>query len=266
MRTRAITGFFFIAVLVGAVLLGPYVFVPFFSLLATCCVYEFYRMVYTENTQPLLFLGVGVAAVGLALLGSTLLDLLPYSILSFGIIAVLLLYIAALFRKTAHPIQDVAYSLFGLIYAAIPFIFFMGLGFVEDTYNPYIPLGFLILLWTNDTGAYLAGRSMGRRKLFERISPNKTWEGFIGGVVMAVVAGFILSHYFGVFPLWSWGCMALIIGVFGTFGDLVESMLKRNLGVKDSGNILPGHGGLLDRFDGLLMAAPLVYLFLKNIL
>lgn len=266
MKTRAITGFFFIMVLMGAVLLGPYTFVSLFSLLAICCVYEFYRMVHTENIQPLLFWGVGVAAVGLVLVGSILLGLLPYSMLSFGIVAVLLLYIAALFRKTTHPIQDVAYSLFGLIYAAIPFIFFMSLGFVEDTYNAYIPLGFLIILWTNDTGAYLAGRSMGRHKLFERISPNKTWEGFVGGVILAVIAGFILSHYFGFLPLWSWVCMALIVGIFGTLGDLVESMLKRNVGVKDSGNLLPGHGGLLDRFDGLLIAAPLVYLFLKNIL
>lgn len=266
MRTRAITGFFFIVILIGAVLLGPYVFVSLFSLIATCCVYEFYRMVHTENTQPLFFLGVGVTALGLALVGFVFLDLLPYSVLSFGIVAILLIYIATLFRKTTHPIQDVAYSLFGLIYAATPFIFFIGLGFVKDTYNAYIPLGFLILLWTNDTGAYLAGRSMGRRKLFERISPNKTWEGFIGGVVLAVIAGGILSHYFGVFPVWSWMCMALIIGIFGTFGDLVESMLKRNVGVKDSGNILPGHGGLLDRFDGLFIAAPLVYLFLKSML
>src|SRR5690606_14589514 len=187
-------------------------------------------------------------------------------VLPFGIVAVLLLYIAALFRKTAHPVQDVAYSIFGLMYAAVPFIFFMELGFLENTYNAYVPLGFLILLWTNDTGAYLAGKSLGRRKLFERISPNKTWEGFIGGVLMAVITGIILSRYFGVFPLWNWVCMALIIGIFGTFGDLVESMLKRNIGVKDSGNILPEHGGLLDRFDGLLMAAPLVYLFLKNTL
>lgn len=266
MKTRAITGFFFIVILIGAVLLGPYVFVSLFSLIATCCVYEFYRMVHTENTQPLLFIGVGVAAVGLALVGSTLLYLLPYSVLPFGIVAVLLLYIAALFRKMAHPVQDVAYSIFGLMYAAVPFIFFMELGFLENTYNAYVPLGFLILLWTNDTGAYLAGKSLGRRKLFERISPNKTWEGFIGGVLMAVITGIILSRYFGVFPLWSWVCIALIIGIFGTFGDLVESMLKRNIGVKDSGNILPGHGGLLDRFDGLLMAAPLVYLFLKNTL
>lgn len=266
MRTRAITGFFFIAVLIGAVLLGPYTFVPLFSLIATYCVYEFYRMVYTENTQPLLFWGVGTAAFGLTLVGSILLNLLPYSVLPFSIAAVLLIYVAALFRKTAHPIQDVAFSLFGLMYAAVPFVFFMGLGFVKGTYNAYIPLGFLILLWTNDTGAYLAGRSIGRHKLFERISPNKTWEGFVGGVILAVIAGLILFYYWRVFPLWIWVCMALIISLFGTLGDLVESMLKRNVGVKDSGKLLPGHGGLLDRFDGLLMAAPLVYLFLKSTL
>src|SRR5690606_10123630 len=101
-----------------------------------------------------------------------------------------------------HPIQDVAFSLFGLMYAAVPFVFFMGLGFVKGTDNAYIPLGFLILLWTNDTGAYLAGRSIGRHKLFERISPNKTWEGFVGGVILAVIAGLILFYYWRVFPLW----------------------------------------------------------------
>ncbi|PRD46457.1 phosphatidate cytidylyltransferase [Sphingobacterium haloxyli] len=266
MKTRAITGFFFIAVLIGAVLLGPYVFVSLFSLIATYCVYEFYRMVHTQHTQPLVFLGVGVTALGLVLVDMVLLDLLPYAILPLGVTAVLLLYIAALFRKTVHPMQDVAYSLFGLIYAAIPFVFFMSLGFVNGIYNAYIPLGFLILLWTNDTGAYLAGRSIGRRKLFERISPNKTWEGFFGGAVFAALAGFVLSHYFAILPMWCWVCMGLIIAIFGTLGDLVESMLKRNVGVKDSGNLLPGHGGLLDRFDGLLVAAPLVYLFLKSTL
>lgn len=266
MKTRAITGFFFIVVLIGAVLFGAYAFVLFFSVVATCCVYEFYRMVHTEGTQPLLFLGVGATVLSLALVSAVLLGWLPYPALLYSVIAMFLLYIAALFRNTTHPIQDIAYSLFGLLYAALPFTFFMGLGFITGSYNAYIPLGFLILLWTNDTGAYLAGKSMGRHKLFERISPNKTWEGFIGGVLMAVLVGCILSYYYGVLTLWSWIGMALIIGIFGTLGDLVESMLKRNVGVKDSGNILPGHGGLLDRFDGLLMAAPLIYLFLKSVL
>ena len=265
MKTRAITGLLFIAVLIVAVLLGPYKFVLLFSFLGACAVYEFYRMVQSENTKPFLYLATGVAAVGLGLTSLVLLDLLPDTILPFGIIGILLCYIMALFRKTASPIQDLAYSLFGLLYAVIPFIFFMSLGFFGDTYNAFIPLGFLILLWTNDTGAYLAGKSLGKHKLFVRISPNKTWEGFVGGVLLAIIAGFILSTYFGIFPSWIWILMAVIIGVFGTMGDLVESLLKRNVGVKDSGNVLPGHGGLLDRFDGLLIAAPLVYLFLKSL-
>ena len=223
-------------------------------------------MVASEETKPLRYLGVAAATVTLLLHALYVFEVLPETGIPFGVVGVLAIYIAALFRKTAHPIQDVAYSLFGLLYAVIPFIFFIGLGFVQGTYEAYIPLGFLILLWTNDTGAYLAGRSFGRRKLFERISPNKTWEGFFGGVAMAVVGATILSYYFGILPIGIWIGMALIIGIFGTLGDLVESMLKRNVGVKDSGNILPGHGGLLDRFDGLLMAAPLVFLFLKNIL
>lgn len=263
MKTRAITGFFFIVVLIAIVLLGPYSFLPFFSLVATYSVYEFYRMVQTKEVQPLLFFGVGIAGLGSALVSAVLLGWLSGTALLFSVIGLFLLYIAALFRKTTHPVQDIAYSLVGLLYATLPFTFFMGLGFIMEAYNAYIPLGFLILLWTSDTGAYLTGKSMGRRKLFERISPNKTWEGFIGGVLAAVLAGCVLAHYFGVLTLWSWIGMALIIGIFGTLGDLVESMLKRNVGVKDSGNILPGHGGLLDRFDGLLMAAPLVYLFLR---
>ncbi|MNY33104.1 Phosphatidate cytidylyltransferase [compost metagenome] len=120
----------------------------------------------------------------------------------------------------------------------------------------------MILLWTSDTGAYLAGRSLGKHKLFERISPKKTWEGFIGGIVLAVLVSLCLAHYFETIPQWQWIIVAMIIAVFGTLGDLVESMLKRSLNVKDSGHILPGHGGLLDRFDGLLIAGPLVYLFL----
>jgi phosphatidate cytidylyltransferase len=138
----------------------------------------------------------------------------------------------------------------------------VALGFIQGSFNPYIPLGFLIILWSNDTGAYLAGKSFGKHKLFERISPNKTWEGFVGGLILALFVGFNLAQYFGGLERWQWAVMAVIIAVFGTLGDLVESMLKRTLGVKDSGNILPGHGGLMDRFDGLLLAAPLVFLFL----
>ncbi|QBQ42923.1 phosphatidate cytidylyltransferase [Sphingobacterium psychroaquaticum] len=263
MKTRAITGFFFILVLVGAVLLGPYSFVPFFSLIGLLSVWEFYRIVARSDVQPMRILGVGFAFIVLAVVATYVLGIAPALVLLVSIVPFFSVYILALFRKTVNPINDISYTLMGVIYAGVPFAFFIALGFLDGTFNPYIPLGFLILLWTNDTGAYLSGRSFGRTKLFERISPNKTWEGFVGGVVLAAVVGLNLAQYFDGLTRWQWVVMALIIGVFGTLGDLVESMLKRNVGVKDSGSILPGHGGFLDRFDGLLVAAPLVYLFLK---
>lgn len=118
------------------------------------------------------------------------------------------------------------------------------------------------MLWASDTGAYLAGRTFGKTKLFERHSPKKTWEGSFGGLIISGLAAFILSRFFPGIETWQWLISSVIIVVFGTYGDLTESMLKRSYHIKDSGNIMPGHGGFLDRFDGLLLAAPLVYLFL----
>jgi len=261
MKVRAITGFFFVVVLVAALLAGPYAFVPFFALVAAFCAFEFYKMLHVERTMRT-FGTLAVLAVS-ALAGCVLWGLVPMAALLMSVPIVLAVYLIALFRKTPDPVSDIAHTLTGILYAALPFSFFMALGFMGGTYNAHLPLGFLILLWTNDTGAYLAGRSFGRRKLFQRISPGKTWEGFAGGVLLATLAALSFDRYFGTLQKWEWATVALIIGVFGTAGDLVESMLKRQAGIKDSGNILPGHGGFLDRFDGLLLAAPLVYVFLE---
>lgn len=262
MLTRAITGFFFIAVLIGAHLLGPTVFVSFFAVIGSWCLYEFYGIVRKDDVRPMVFLGLLAMVILGALIGLHCLGIIPFIKVWLFVPFFSILFIWALFQKRNLPFNDIGYTILGIVYAGIPFLFFVALGFVKGSFNYYIPLGFLLILWSNDTGAYLAGRSFGKHKLFERISPNKTWEGFIGGVVLAVAIAFNLEQYFGSLSQWEWASMALIVGVFGTLGDLVESMLKRSLGVKDSGNILPGHGGLLDRFDGLLMAAPLVFLFL----
>jgi len=266
MLTRAITGVFFIAVLLGAIFLGQIAFVTFFSLVGVWSLYEFYTIVRSEEIKPNVFLGILSAIVLVVLCGLWFLQLIPATKVWAFIPFISFIFIAALYQKSKLPFHDIGYSLLGITYACVPFVFFVGLGFIQGAYNPYIPLGFLIMLWANDTGAYLSGRSFGRHKLFERISPNKTWEGFIGGVLLAVLIALNLEKYFGTLTMWQWASIAVIIGVFGTLGDLVESMLKRSLGVKDSGNILPGHGGLLDRFDGLLMAAPLVYFFLLMVL
>lgn len=127
-------------------------------------------------------------------------------------------------------------------------------------------LGFFIVIWTNDTFAYLSGMFIGRHKFFERISPKKTWEGTAGGLVFGLAAGYILSLFFDDFSLSEWLGYALTIIIFGTFGDLFESLIKRTLGLKDSGNIMPGHGGILDRFDSILLAAPFAFIYIVFVL
>jgi phosphatidate cytidylyltransferase len=132
------------------------------------------------------------------------------------------------------------------------------------TYDGVLPIGFFIMLWTCDTGAYLVGRKLGKRKLFERISPKKTWEGSMGAALFVILVAFIFTQfdYFDILELHEWIIFGILTLIFGTFGDLTESLLKRNIDVKDSGNLLPGHGGVLDRFDGLFLAVPAVYFYL----
>ncbi|MFD2598112.1 phosphatidate cytidylyltransferase [Sphingobacterium corticis] len=266
MLQRAITGSIFVAVLIGSVLFGPLSFTIFFSLVGVGCLYEFFGMVrQQQDVLPVRSLGL-LAAIFLATaLGWNHLQDLPIKYILSAIPIFCAIFIIPLYRGNAKPFHDISYTLGGLLYATAPFLCFVALGFVRGDYQPYIPLGFLFMLWSNDTGAYLVGRSFGRTKLFERISPNKTWEGFIGGLIFAVAVSAVMAHFHPILPLWQWIAIGLTIGIFGTLGDLVESMLKRTLGVKDSGNILPGHGGLLDRFDGLLISAPLVYVFLALI-
>jgi phosphatidate cytidylyltransferase len=153
------------------------------------------------------------------------------------------------------------------VFVVLPFGFFYSLGFLVNLdFNYHVPLSFMLMLWASDTGAYLFGRKLGKTKLFERHSPKKTWEGFGGGIFMSVLVAVIISFLFKEIVLPVWVGMAVIIVSLGTLGDLVESMLKRSLDVKDSGTLLPGHGGLLDRFDGLLIAAPMVYVYLYLLL
>ncbi len=150
----------------------------------------------------------------------------------------------------------------------LPFVFIVKISFGTNDYNPKIILGLFILIWTNDTFAYLVGKSMGKHKLFERVSPKKTIEGFLGGMLFAAFAGFLISKlYIQPTPEFSnksiliWTIIAIIVSIFGTIGDLIESKFKRIAGVKDSGSIMPGHGGILDRLDSVIFVAPIIFLF-----
>ncbi len=263
MKTRAITGFFFVAVMLAAFFFGPYVFLGFFSLLSLLCLFEFYGLIKTTGIIPQQINGLVLGLLICTTAASFWLDasFTRYFLASIIPVGVLVFY-AELYRKTDKPFPQIAFTFLGLVYTLLPFVFFMAMAFLQKTFDYHLPLGFILLLWTNDTCAYLTGKQFGKNKLFERHSPKKTWEGLIGGIVATVLISWLISHYFQQVSMLHWIVVALIISVFGTMSDLVESMLKRSINVKDSGSILPGHGGLLDRFDGLLLAAPLVFIYL----
>jgi len=200
--------------------------------------------------------------------------LLNMKYLLFLILIVAVIMIMELYRKQDKPFESIAHTLFSVLYTALPFSMFPFAAFSrtglnsllphkEIIFSPGIIIGFFILLWVNDTGAYLTGITAGRHRLMERISPKKSWEGFIGGTILTVLIAWPISGWLGVIDTSKWIVVAVIISVFGTFGDLIESMLKRNAGVKDSGTIMPGHGGFLDRFDSTIMSFPLVFLFIS---
>jgi phosphatidate cytidylyltransferase len=186
---------------------------------------------------------------------------------------VTVIMIAELYRKQDKPFDSLAHTFFPLIYTVFPFALFPFTAFshsglepliaTEYLFSPGITVGFFILLWANDTGAYLVGITLGRHRLMERISPKKSWEGFAGGLLITILAALLLSSWLGVIERYGWIVIALIVSIAGTYGDLVESMLKRSHGVKDSGNIMPGHGGFLDRFDSVVLSFPLVYLYIS---
>jgi phosphatidate cytidylyltransferase len=264
MKTRAITGFFFVIVMLGSMLFGHYPFGIFFLVLTLLCLWEFYGLVkqsgVSPNVQTGMLNGFFIYAI-FALI--TYQDSLTYHKLLFLLtLTISAIFIQELFKKSMAPFTNIAYTLAGLVFVCLPFTFFHALAYIKGGFNFHYPLAFLILLWCNDTGAYLAGQAFGRTKLFERHSPKKTWEGFFGGIIIGAGAALIIGYYFKELPWNRWVAVAILISCFGTLGDLIESMFKRSINVKDSGSLLPGHGGLLDRFDGLLLAAPIVYTYL----
>jgi len=186
----------------------------------------------------------------------------------------ILIMILELYERQDKPFDSLAHTIFPLFYIALPFSLFPFSAFSHTGLNSLIPLegltfspgiiiGFFLLIWANDTGAYLAGVSLGRHRLMERISPKKSWEGFFGGFIFAALVAWLFSDWLGVVDAAEWIIISVIISIAGTYGDLIESMLKRSAGVKDSGTIMPGHGGFLDRFDSTIISFPLVYLFIS---
>ncbi|HRH66034.1 MAG TPA: phosphatidate cytidylyltransferase, partial [Bacteroidia bacterium] len=226
---------------------------------------EFYTLSVGEGIQPQKGFGflLGVTPFLSPLLNSAF--MIQLNFLPLLIILPYFIFIRELYTKAEKPFTNIAYTLLGIIYIAAPVFMFYLISFQgndKETYHGTNIIGFFLLLWANDTGAYLCGRWLGKTKLFERISPKKTWEGVVGGILLAAVVSIIVSKYFTNLDPVNWFIIAGIIVLTGTLGDLVESLFKRSVHIKDSSALLPGHGGVLDRFDGLFISAPFVFFYL----
>jgi phosphatidate cytidylyltransferase len=264
--TRTITGIVFLVIILGSILLSPYAFIAVAGVFAMIGLYEFFRLFYPEHRvgEHIAFYASGLfiyTITGLVGIGIFDVRMMLYIIILFYIIVVL-----ELFRKDSSW-NRVGVYFSGFIYVVFSFgllnaLYFMG-NQSGETFFPGVLLGIFLLVWTNDIFAYLVGSRIGKNRLFERHSPKKSWEGSIGGLVFAMVMAWGLAQFFGQLTEVQWMVVAIIVVVFGTLGDLVESLLKRNKKVKDAGTIFPGHGGVLDRFDAVIFATPFVYFYIS---
>ena len=284
---RTITGVIFVAAIVVS-FLCPEAMVLLFSIVTGMTVWEFTGLVNErEHVTVNRFISTVAAVYFFYAMTYFCSDLyggaaksvvfIPY------LVTIIYMLIAELYLRQDDPVQDWAYTMLAQLYIALPFSLLNVLAFTatpdgQVAFNTLLPLSVFIFLWVNDTGAYCVGSLLGRHKLFPRISPGKSWEGSIGGAVFVLLAawgiGWLdnmlvadMDHsstlFTGMLSIPEWLGLGLVVVVFGTWGDLVESLFKRTLGIKDSGNILPGHGGMLDRFDSSLLAIPaaVVYLY-----
>jgi len=262
---RTATSAVFVIVLIVGSALHPISFFVLFAAIVALGQIEFYKIALKLDHKPQVITGI---FLGLAIYVTNFLVASGSSnpfVFALYLPVITLLMIVELFRDTEHPFTNIAFAIFGAFYVSVPFslVSYMVYSPVfNNEFNASILIAFFFLIWTSDSGAYIVGSMIGKNKLFERISPKKTWEGFLGGGLVSLIAAFIISLFVKEIALIHWFVVAILTVIFGTFGDLIESLLKRKVNVKDSGTILPGHGGILDRFDSLLLAAPIVYIYL----
>ncbi len=288
--TRTITALILVAVMLAAILYGPYSFATFFGILLFGILWEFYTLINASAEvniyRPLHSIGGIIIFICAFCVAS---HITGNAIFLLYMLYMMALFISRLYTKQKNPLRELAYIIMGQLYIAYPMSMLSALAFhtlafpmgeMLKDYSPLFVLSLFFFIWINDTGAYLTGMTFGKRRLFPSVSPKKSWEGFWGGLVFAVLLGWGLSYevvwnFLGInlhdglrLSTMEWIGMGLVVSIFSTFGDLIESFVKRGVGVKDSGNILPGHGGLWDRFDSLIMAAPAMigYLIIVTLL
>ena len=269
---RTFSGLLFAVVLIGAILYGKYSFGVLFTCITMLAVREFCSLVekhrHTTFRKWLAIVAGGYLFAAFFIVyhleaKHALPVFAPYMAL------VVYVFIEQIFSTEGSKLDNFAYFTLSQVYAALPFallnLLATGNSMMSGTYNFLLPLSIFIFIWCNDSGAFCFGCTLGRHKMFERVSPKKTWEGFAGGALVAIGAGVTMSLFFNIMTVWEWAGMAAVVVATSTLGDLIESCMKREMQIKDSGNMLPGHGGVLDRFDSTLLATPSVIVYLSFI-
>jgi phosphatidate cytidylyltransferase len=266
-RARTITGLSMVFLLLAALYAGFWPVAVFFLIVTVLALWEFYRLLTTETSYPqkiygmtagiIVYLGVATVRIISPWEGWMIQALLPLPLIFFS-------FVAEVFRKKPYPMTNIGLTIAGFYYIALPLGLLNLMNIGETSHFLHMPAyltGYFLITWIYDTGAYLYGKQFGRHKFFERISPQKTWEGTIAGAMVATAAAVGLYYLVRDIRLADWLVLTGIVLVFGTFGDLAESLFKRSLNIKDSGSLLPGHGGILDRFDTIFLSAPFVFLY-----
>lgn len=263
---RALSGLVYCLIIIGCIISGYKGVTILASLLTIWGCLEFTHITggLTRRNIPAAILDI---AACLSLSISLCIGLPLENILTNWLAIIMLRLIVEIYLKSDHPLRHTAHSLMSQIYIGIPMAVMV---YIAMNYSPYILLTIFVLMWLNDTGAYLVGCSIGRHKLIERVSPKKTWEGFFGGLIFSMAVSLLIFYFIKPFEgmehidmsLIFWLSIGAIVSIIGTWGDLIESMIKRDLQIKDSGNLIPGHGGILDRIDSILFVLPAILLFL----
>ena len=265
--TRTLVGALYIALIVISLYLGSVSFGLFCTLVLYFSMDEFFKMVkrLKINTPESWASIAAVIVFVMVILFKN--DVIGMNVLMLSPMIFIIFMINELMSTNRNPLTNLAVTVFGFIYILFPIVSLYLIGFYNrfswtDEFSHEILLGFFILVWASDTGAYLAGSAFGRTKLFERISPKKTVEGSVGGLLLTMAIAYLLSNFIQQISVLDWIVIAILVVIFGTYGDLFESLLKRKAEIKDSGKLIPGHGGMLDRFDSILFAAPVVFVYL----
>lgn len=262
---RTLTGGVYVASVLAAICFNPIISSIYFGIIGLVALSEFYNVAknkYQISNSLLAYLTAISLYTTVALYSFNIDFKIP---LLISVALFVAIFIVALYQKNEKPFTSIAYTICGLIYIILPISTTNLIIQYNSEFQPLLLLSVFILAWCNDSFAYLTGVKFGKHRLFERHSPKKSWEGFVGGFLFTIIAGIVISKFSNIFAIWHWIVISIIVSCVGTLGDLVESMFKRQMGVKDSGKILPGHGGILDRFDILFIVLPIVWVYLELI-